>query len=182
MDDLHLSYFGSQLIHPFMSEELVPEPVSSDVELAQAAAQAMFERDAASKGLGMKIKSMAPGSACVEMPVRVDMLNGHQTCHGGYIFTLADSAFAFACNSHNQNTVSSGCNIDYLLPAYPGDVLTATATELSRGRKTGVYDVTVRNQHGAQIALLRGNSYQVKGTVLSAGSGTPVPSTNHQRN
>jgi len=135
--------------------------------LAKASAKAMFGRDAASQSLGMQIVKMGPGYALLTMPVRPDMLNGHQTCHGGFIFALADSAFAFSCNSYNRNTVASGCSIDYLAPGRSGDVLTAEAIEQSRAGRTGVYDVTVSNQAGTRIALFRGKSYQIKGEVLA---------------
>lgn len=134
--------------------------------LAEATARSMFARDAATQALGMRIVKMAPGYAQLTMPVRPDMLNGHQTCHGGFIFALADSAFAFACNSHNRNTVASGCSIDYLAPGRAGDVLTAEAVEQSRSGRTGVYDVTISNQAGTRIALFRGKSYQVSGEVV----------------
>jgi acyl-CoA thioesterase len=100
------------------------------------------------------------------MPVRADMLNGHQTCHGGYLFTLADSAFAYACNSHNQNTVASACHIDFLAPAMEGDILEAEAVERSLTGRTGVYDVTVRTHAGKTIALFRGKSYRISGEVI----------------
>ena len=135
--------------------------------LADATAQAMFARDAATRSLGMKIVRMGPGSAQLTMRVRSDMLNGHQTCHGGFIFALADSAFAFACNSHNRNTVASGCSIDYLAPGRENDVLTAHAIEQSRSGRTGVYDITVTNQDGVRIALFRGKSYQISGEVIA---------------
>jgi acyl-CoA thioesterase len=137
------------------------------IALAYETATSMFMRGAASRSLGMAIQEMAPGLARVSMTVRTDMLNSNQTCHGGFLFTLADSAFAFACNSRNQNTVSSSCSIDYLAPAFAGDILTATAIERSRARKTGVYDVSVCNQDDIQIALFRGNSYQIRGTVVT---------------
>ena len=103
----------------------------------------------------------------VSMPVQGDMLNGHQTCHGGYLFTLADSAFAYACNSHNQNTVASACHIDFLAPAKECDVLEAEAIERSLAGRTGVYDVTVRVQGGQTIALFRGKSYRISGEVIN---------------
>jgi acyl-CoA thioesterase len=134
--------------------------------LAEATAKAMFERDQATQSLGMQIVKMGPGYAQLTMAVRPDMLNGHQTCHGGFIFALADSAFAFSCNSYNRNTVASGCTIDYLVPGYAGDVLTAEASEQSRAGRTGVYDITVSNQAGIRIALFRGKSYQISGEVL----------------
>ena len=138
--------------------------------LAEATAAAMYARDRASQSLGMKLLEVGPGFACVSMMVRPDMLNGHQTCHGGFIYTLADSAFAFACNSRNQNTVASGCTIDYLAPGLEGDLLHAEAIEQSRTGRLGVYDITVTNQYGKPIALFRSKSYQIKGEVI----GSPV--------
>ncbi|MRW94743.1 hydroxyphenylacetyl-CoA thioesterase PaaI [Duganella sp. FT80W] len=126
----------------------------------------MFARDPASQGLGMTLDAIAPGYARMSMPVRDDMLNGHQTCHGGFIFSLADSAFAFACNSRNHATVGAGCSIDYLSPGRAGDLLTATAVEQSLSGKTGIYDITVCNQHGRTIALFRGKSHRISGEVL----------------
>jgi acyl-CoA thioesterase len=134
--------------------------------LAERVAAAMWSRDDASKGLGMRIVGVAPGRAELSMTVRADMLNGHAICHGGFIFTLADSAFAFACNSYNLNTVASGCAIDFLAPAREGDVLTAIAHERSMAGRTGVYDIEVANQHGEKIALFRGKSYRIKGHVV----------------
>jgi acyl-CoA thioesterase len=141
------------------------EPMNPQ-QLAEACASAMFARDPASQALGMRIVAIAPGRACITMTVRAEMLNGHGSCHGGYIFTLADSAFAFACNSHNQNTVASGCTIDFLAPAREGDLLAAEAIEKSRTGRLGLYDITVTNQEGARVALFRGKSYQIKGNVL----------------
>lgn len=133
--------------------------------LAELAGKTMFERDPASQALGMLLAEIRPGYARMTMPVRRDMLNGHQTCHGGYIFMLADSAFAFACNSHNHNTVGAGCTIDYMAPGREGDLLTAEATEQALSGKTGVYDVKVHNQEGRTIALFRGKSHRVAGMV-----------------
>jgi len=134
--------------------------------LAEAVAAAMYARDPASQGLGMTIDAIGPGYARMSMPVRADMLNGHQTCHGGFIFTLADSAFAFACNSYNLTTVGAGCTIDYVAPAREGDVLSASAVEQSLAGKTGVYDVKVTAQDGRTIALFRGKSHRVSGEVI----------------
>ena len=134
--------------------------------LAERVAAAMWSRDDASKGLGMRIVRVAPGRAELTMTVRADMLNGHAICHGGFIFTLADSAFAFACNSYNLNTVASGCGIDFLAPAHDGDVLTASAHERNASGRTGVYDIEVTNQRGDKIALFRGKSYRIKGHVI----------------
>lgn len=134
--------------------------------LAELAAKTMYERDPASRALGMRLDAIGPGHARMSMPVRADMLNGHGTCHGGYIFMLADSAFAFACNSHNLNTVGAGCTIDYLAPGQAGDVLVAEAREQALAGKTGVYDVAVRNQDGKLLALLRGKSHRIAGQLV----------------
>jgi acyl-CoA thioesterase len=134
--------------------------------LAARVAQAMWARDGASQALGMSLAGVAPGYAEVAMPVRADMLNGHAICHGGFIFTLADSAFAYACNSYNLTTVASGCSIDFLAPAREGDVLTARAREMSASGRTGVYDIEVVNQRGQKVALFRGKSYRIKGHVV----------------
>lgn len=143
------------------------DPTHADEQaLAQRCASEMFERDAASRHLGMEILHVAPGRAELRMTVRPEMIQGHDSCHGGYLFTLADSAFAFACNSRNAATVASGCAIDYIAPGKVGDVLTAVAEERSRSGRTGVYDVSVRNQHDQLIALFRGKSYQIRGTVI----------------
>jgi acyl-CoA thioesterase len=133
--------------------------------LAELAGKTMYERDPASQALGMRLDGIGPGYARMTMVVREDMLNGHRSCHGGYIFMLADSAFAFACNSHNYNTVGAGCAIDYLAPGSEGDLLTAEAVEQALSGKTGVYDVTVTNQEGRKVALFRGKSHRVNGMV-----------------
>ena len=135
--------------------------------LAEASSQAMWARDRATQGLGMSIDRIAPGHAVMSMPVRPDMLNGHDMCHGGFMFLLADSAFAFACNSYNQNTVASACHIDFLAPARLGDVLEAEAVERSRSGRTGVYDITVRVRGGKTVALFRGKSYRIEGEVIA---------------
>jgi acyl-CoA thioesterase len=135
-------------------------------QLAERVASAMFARDAASQSLGMQVKEVQPGYARLTLVVRPDMLNGHAICHGGIVFTLADSAFAFAGNSRNQNTVASGCSIDFLAPAKAGDELTAEAVERALLGRIGVYDVTVTNQERRTIALFRGRSYRVTGEVI----------------
>jgi len=134
--------------------------------LADRVAASMWPRDTASQGLGMRIVRIAPGHAELAMTVRSDMLNGHAICHGGFIFTLADSTFAYACNSYNLNTVASGCGIDFIAPAREGDVLTAIGQERSASGRTGVYDIEVVNQRGEKIALFRGKSYRIKGHVI----------------
>ncbi|MES3026184.1 MAG: hydroxyphenylacetyl-CoA thioesterase PaaI [Pseudomonadota bacterium] len=134
--------------------------------LAALAGKAMFERDPASQALGMLLDEVRPGYARMTMPVRADMINGHQICHGGFIFALADSSFAFACNSHNFNTVAAGCSIEFLAPGREGDVLTAEAVEQALAGKTGVYDIKVSNQEGRAVALFRGKSHRVSGLVV----------------
>ena len=136
------------------------------LSLASDCAQSLFDRDTASQAMRMRLLSAAPGSACVGMSVRADMIQGHGTCHGGYLFALADSAFAFACNSYNEATVAIGCSIDYIAPAHLGDTLTADCTEQSRSGRTGNYDVRIENQLGRLIALFHGKSYKVRGSVL----------------
>ena len=146
-----------------------PHDAVAAQRLAERVADGMFVNDRASRGLGLQIASVAPGRAEMTMTVREDMLNGHAMCHGGFIFLLADSTFAFACNSYNRNTVAQGCSIDYLAPAHLGDVLQATGVERSRTGRTGVYDIEVRNQHGKTVALFRGKSYRIDGHVVDEG-------------
>ncbi|WP_019529464.1 hydroxyphenylacetyl-CoA thioesterase PaaI [Dasania marina] len=134
--------------------------------LAQACADSMYKVDNASQSLGMKILSVAPGRAELSMTVRDDMLNGHGSCHGGFIFALADSTFAFACNSRNISTVAQAVSIDYVRPGLAGELLTAVATEKSLAGRTGLYDVTVSNEQGEDVAYFRGKSYRIRGTVL----------------
>src|SRR5215471_2031222 len=134
--------------------------------LAERVAASMYERDTASHALGITLVRVSPGHAEVAMTVRRDMLNSHAICHGGFIFTLADSAFAYACNSYNLSTVASGCSIDFLAPGREGDVLTAIAQERSASGRTGVYDIEVHNQRGEKIAFFRGKSYRIKGHVI----------------
>lgn len=132
-------------------------------ERAEKSAQAMQAADAASRGMGMRLDQIAPGSAVMSMQVAPHMLNGHQTCHGGYIFSLADSAFAFACNSYNQVTVAQQNQITYVSPGKPDEWLTATATEVSHTGRSGVYDVVVTGDDNRTVALFRGLSRSIKG-------------------
>ncbi|MBK6289484.1 MAG: hydroxyphenylacetyl-CoA thioesterase PaaI [Gammaproteobacteria bacterium] len=127
--------------------------------LAEFCAERRWAGDRASQALGMRIESVGSGHSVITMTVREDMLNGHDRCHGGYIFTLADSAFAFACNTYGRVTVAQGAGIDFVRPARLGDVLRAEARELSRGGRTGVYDVEVHRGDGKLIACFRGNSF-----------------------
>ncbi len=139
----------------------------SEQELAEKCAEVLMQRDKASRHLKMAIESVHPGSVILSMPVQDFMIQGVGTCHGGYIFALADSAFAFSCNTYNAVTVAQGCNIEYINPGKPGDTLTAKCREIVRRKHTGVYDVTVENQKGDVIALMRGKSYQLSTTLLS---------------
>jgi acyl-CoA thioesterase len=133
--------------------------------IAERAARAMFDQDLASQKLGMRVAEVRPGYARLVMAVREDMVNGHEICHGGLIFTLADSAFAFACNTYDAVTVAAAASIEFLLPVHLGDELTAIAEERSRAKRTGVYDVVVRNQKGESVALFRGRSHEIGGSV-----------------
>ncbi len=123
----------------------------------------MLANDRATLGLGMQILEVAPGHATLSMAVRDDMLNGHQTCHGGFISALADSAFAFACNSYNELTVASGFAIDFVAPARLGELLTARCIEIAKTGRTGIYDAEVTNERGERVAVFRGRSFTVKG-------------------
>lgn len=142
------------------------DPVAQ--KLAEAAAHAMWAADQASRGLGMELLAVSPGRARVRMTVRPDMCNGYQLCHGGMIFTLADSAFAVACNTYNTVTVANNCNVAFVSSAKAGDLLTAEAVERHRGGRSGTYDVTVTDQAGRLVAVFRGHSTQVKGAVVPA--------------
>jgi acyl-CoA thioesterase len=137
--------------------------VSTAQQIADFVGQALFANDRASQGLGMKIARIAPGRATLTMTVRPDMLNGFEICHGGFVTCLADSAFAFACNSYNEMTVASGLSVDLLAPSREGDQLSAEAVEVSQQGRTGLYDITVTNQRGERIAVMRGRSYRLKG-------------------
>ncbi|MEH6830494.1 MAG: hydroxyphenylacetyl-CoA thioesterase PaaI [Sulfitobacter sp.] len=135
-------------------------------ERAEKAAEAMYAADKASSSLGMEITYIAPGSATLTMRVADEMLNGHRICHGGYIFTLADSAFAFACNSYNKLTVAQQNQITYIAPGHAGELLTATASETALGGRSGVYDVMVTGEDGRTVATMRGLSRTIKGQLF----------------
>lgn len=132
-------------------------------ERAQRSAEVMWQQDAASKWLGMTLDAVGPGTATTSFEVQPHHLNGHGICHGGYIFTLADSAFAFACNSYNTLTVAQENSITYLTPGKPGERLTASARETARTGRSGVYDVTVTAADGRKVAVFRGLSRTIKG-------------------
>ncbi len=135
--------------------------------LAERAAEALLASDSASSMLGMRLVEVRPGYARMTMVVRSDMVNGHRICHGGLIFTLADSAFAVACNSHNESTVAAAASIDFLAPGIEGDALSAEASELWRSGRTGLYEITVTNQRGERLALFRGRSHRISGQVAT---------------
>jgi acyl-CoA thioesterase len=135
-------------------------------ELARAVGHAMYEADACSRAHGFELVEVRPGYARMRAAVRPDFLNGHGICHGGLIFTLADSTFAFACNSYNVNTVASGCSIEFLRPVHGDDVLTAEAVEQTVSGRTGIYDIRVTNRAGDTVALFRGKSAHIKGHVI----------------
>jgi len=138
-------------------------------QIAEASRDAMWANDRASQALGMQVLAVGPGRATLQMTVRSDMLNGHDICHGGLVTTLADSAFAFACNAYNEATVAAGFDVNFVAAARLGDVLTASAHELSRSGRTGVYDIAVTNQRGEPVAAFRGRSYTAKGKALIDG-------------
>ena len=135
---------------------------AADRPTPQQVGEHMFAADRASQALGMRIVALGSGSATLEMAVRDDMLNGHAICHGGFITTLADSAFAFACNSRGDVTVAAGLDVELLAAARKGDVLTARAFEVASTGRTGVYDITVTNQRGETVALVRGRAHRLK--------------------
>lgn len=140
--------------------------MNDDQRTAERATQALFDGDRASQMLGMTIESCGPGQATVSMRIRPDMVNGHRICHGGLIFALADSAFAFACNSHGDNTVAAGAAIEFLAPGREGDLLRAIAQERWRAGKAGIYEIEVRNQRDETVALFRGRSHQIAGRLI----------------
>ncbi len=133
---------------------------------ARTCADLMWAGDKASQALGMRLDAIGPGAARLSMTVRDDMLNGHGICHGGMIFALADSAFAFACNTYNARTVAQSNQITYLAPGAAGDTLTASATEVARMGRAGTYDVVVTAGDGQKIALFRGLSRTIQGQLF----------------
>jgi acyl-CoA thioesterase len=141
--------------------------VTTAEETAAAVGEAMYARDRASQALGMALEEVRPGYARLRMSVRADMLNGHGICHGGIVFALADSAFAFACNSRDVLTVAAGCSVEFLAPAQQGDALVAVARERFLEGRNGVYDVDVRHDGGELVATFRGRSAATRGRVLT---------------
>ena len=157
-----------------MAHQLLAETLNSgdsDAQrLAAKAALAMWNDDNASQALGMELRRVEPGEAQLQMPVRKDMTNGLGMCHGGFIFLLADSTFAFACNSHNQRAVAASAEIHFLAAAQLGDVLVATGKELHRAGRSGVYDIRVTDQNEKLIAVFRGKSATIRGEVAETDS------------
>jgi acyl-CoA thioesterase len=141
--------------------------MSDAQRLADAVGAGMYARDRAAQVLGIALDMIQPGGAVCRMTVREDMAQGHGTCHGGIVFTLADTAFAYACNAYNRVTVALAAEIAFLAPARAGEVLTATARERSRAGRTGIYDVEVINAAGTLVALFRGTSYETRGEVVT---------------
>ena len=137
--------------------------------IADAVGRGMYARDHAAQMLGITLVEIGPGRARMTMAVRPDMVNGHDICHGGLTFTLADTAFAYACNAYNEVTVAAGFDVNLIHAARLGDVLTAQAVEVAKSGRTGVYDIRVTNQHGAAVAAFRGRSYTMKGKPLVDG-------------
>jgi acyl-CoA thioesterase len=138
----------------------------SGQDTAWSVGRAMYSRDRVAQALAIELAEIRPGYARMIMRVAPDMLNGHDICHGGYIFTLADTAFAYACNSYNQVALAASCAIDFLAPGQQGDLLIATAQEQSLSGRTGIYDVVVANDRGERIAMMRGRSQKVRGEII----------------
>lgn len=145
-----------QTVEADAAEQLIAER-----NTAERAVAAMLQHDHCTKEMGMEVVDVAKGSATVIMRVTQAMLNGHSSCHGGMLFALGDSAFAFACNSENQAAVAAGCSIEYIRPAFEGDQLTAVAQVKTQGKITGTYDVEISNQHNKLVALFRGKSHRI---------------------
>jgi len=135
-------------------------------QLAEACVNELYQRDQASQDLGMRVVTVAPGQVVMEMRVQKRMLNGHRICHGGYIFALADSAFALASNSENYSSVATDCMIDSVKPGQLDDLLTAVAKQIDQGKKVGYYDVSITNQQGEKVAHFRGKSYRISRNIL----------------
>ena len=139
--------------------------------IARACAERMWADDSASRGLGMQLISVEPGRSVLGMTVTDKMVNGHNICHGGYIFTLADSTFAFACNTYDQRCVAQHCAVTFVNPGKLGDRLTARGVEKQRAGRSGIYDITVTRDDGTVIAEFRGHSRTIEGKILSGDNG-----------
>ena len=146
-----------------------PSPADAQAQqVAERVREVMLAEDHATRALGIEIAEVGPGHALARMQVRRDMLNGFGICHGGLITTLADTAFAYACNSANHVTVAAGVSVDFVAPAHEGDLLSAHCEQRTQQARTGVYDVLVRNQHGHTVALMRGRSHRLKSRQVFA--------------
>lgn len=143
-----------------MENSLSPEDV------AKAVAQTMYQNDRTAQGLGIALKDIAPGRSVMTMRVTDQMLNGHNVCHGGYIFTLADTAFAYACNAYNQNAVAQGAQISFIKSVPPDSFLTAIAEERAKTKRTGLYDIRIEDENSETVALFRGNSHNIRGQII----------------
>lgn len=144
-------------------------------ERAQRSAEVLFASDHAARHLGIELKDIGPGRAQLQMRVLQNMLNGHASCHGGFLFTLGDAAFAFACNSFNQVAVASSASIEFLSPAYLDDLLTAEASMQYQGGRSGLYDVLISNERGERIALFRGRSQRLRDTLFDESVNSQTP-------
>jgi acyl-CoA thioesterase len=142
-------------------------------QVAQRCAEILWQEDRAAQGMGMTLVEIGPGTARLRMPVREDMVNCHGICHGGYIFAVADTAFAYACNSCNHRAVASGVDINFVAPVQLGDVLTAHGHARQQGGRTGYYDIEVTNQDGKLIALFRGRATRIRGPIFEDGNDKP---------
>lgn len=142
--------------------------MQSPADLAKACADSMYARDVAARELGISLREVDEGKSVLEMIVRPTMLNGHGVCHGGFIFALADTAFAYACNSRNAVNLAQYCSIEFVSPAREGERLIATATQRHQGERAGIYDVSVRRENGQLVAEFRGRSYRVRGEVINS--------------
>ncbi len=138
-----------------------------DLAIAKQCGDTMYAADVAVRALDIKVEVTGAGRAEAEFEIRAEMLNGHEVCHGGYLFTLADTAFAYACNSYNLVTFAAGASIEFLRPAKLGDQIVAVATERHRGGRTGIYDVVLSNQDGAEVAIFRGRSHSTRDTLFT---------------
>lgn len=138
-------------------------------QVAEAVRDAMLAKDTVLRTLGISVDAVGPGTARCRMTVREDMLNGFAICHGGLVTTLADTAFAYACNAYDELTVAAGFSVDLLAPSHAGDVLTADAREISKSGRTGLYDIEIHNQRGERVATFRGRSYTMKGRPVIGG-------------
>ncbi len=153
------------------------DPQLTPQQIAERCAALMWPDDHAARGLGLELVEVGPGMARVRMAVRADMVNGHGTCHGGFIFTVADCAFSYACNAYNHRAVASGADISFLAPARLGDMLDAVGHVRQQGGRAGIYDIEVVNQEGRTIALFRGRSSRIKGHFFEDGPAEPKSPT-----